>query len=113
MGPVEAEMWIAVVNTRPANYFTTDQLPLLRAYVRHCYQAKKIDEEMDKIIDRDFSQAIVQKFDTLQKMRERESAKIMALARSMRLTHQAQVHPKTAGTAARNGGKKSSSLWEE
>lgn len=105
-------MWIAVVNTRPANYFTTDQLPLLRSYVRHCYQAQKIDEEMDKVIEKRFTNAVVQKFELLQKMRERESAKIMALARSMRLTHQAQVHPKTAGTAARSG-KQEIELWDE
>lgn len=115
LGPVEAEMWIAVVNTKPADWFTADTLPLLRSYVRHCFQAQKIDAEMDKVIERDFTTAIAERFEKLQKMRERESAKIMALARSMRLTHQSQVDPERAhGTrkkAARSAA--ASSLWEE
>jgi hypothetical protein len=117
----EAECWTTVVNTKPADWFTADTLPLLRSYVRHCYQAKKIDDEMDKIIERPFVDEgakykgedlyIGDLFEKLQKMRERESAKIMALARSMRLTQQAQIHPETAGTS-RNKGSKGSAVWE-
>jgi hypothetical protein len=98
----EAELWMQVINTKPADWFGSDTIPLLRSYVRHCYQSEKIDYEMDKIIDRDFTPDIVVEFETLQKMRERESAKIMALARSMRLTQQAQIHPEKAGTKTRN-----------
>lgn len=112
----EAECWMAVVNTKPADWFGSDTLPLLRSYVRHCYQAKKIDDEMDKIIDSPFFEPIGLDekqetvlaglaFERLQKMREKESAKIMALARSMRLTQQSQVDPERAHTAARKGNR--------
>lgn len=113
---------MSVVNTRPADYFTADTLPLLRSYVRHCLQASKIDEELAKISDQPFLTHVAddpggtpvyvgELFDRLTKMRERESRAITALARSMRLTQQAQVHPKTAGTAQRKGGKPQA-VWE-
>lgn len=119
----EAELWMKVVNTRPADYFTADTLPLLRSYVRHCYQAAKIDDELAKVIDQPFLSVAANEnngtpvytgelFDRLTKMRDRESRAITALARSMRLTHQAQMHQKTAGTAARKGASASSKLWE-
>lgn len=106
-------MWQTVVNTKPADWFTADTLPLLRSYVRHCYQAAKIDAEMDKVIGRNFTDKVALKFEKLQKMRERETAKIMALARSMRLTHQSQVDPERAHTARRKGARQSSALWDE
>jgi hypothetical protein len=112
LSAVEAEMWQTVVNTKPADWFTADTLPLLRSYVRHCYQANKIDAEMDKVIGMDFTGSVAEKFEKLQKMRERESAKIMALARSMRLTQQSQLEAKTAHSAAKNAAKKSTALWD-
>jgi len=81
-------------------------------HAQKCYQAAKIDSEMDKIIDRDFDDTIADRFEKLQKMRERESAKIMALARSMRLTQQSQVDPERAHTASRKAAKKSTALWD-
>jgi len=101
-----------VVNTKPADWFTADTLPLLRSYVRHCYQAAKIDYEMDKVIEKDFTSELVERFEKLHKMRERESAKIMALARSMRLTQQSQVDPERAFTANAKQKSKSSAVWD-
>jgi hypothetical protein len=110
----EAELWQAVVNTKPADWFSADTLPLLRSYVRHCYQASKIDFEMSRVIDMNFTDSVAERFEKLQKMRERESSKIMALARSMRLTQQSQVDPERAHTAARKGAKSAAAkLWDE
>jgi hypothetical protein len=117
----EAEVWMSVVNTKPADWFAADTLPMLRSYVRHCYQAKKIDDEMDKIIGRPFLAEAAEDdkglplylgdlFEKLQKMRERESAKIMALARSMRLTQQSQIDPERAHTKSKKSNR--SELWE-
>lgn len=106
----ESEVWVAVVNTKPADWFRADTLPLLRSYCRHVYQARKIDVEMDKIICRDFNDDIADAFEKLQKMRERESAKIMALARSMRLTQQAQIDPERAHTKSKKAAK--AAVWE-
>ena len=108
----EAEMWMKVVNTKPSDWFQGDTIPLLRSYVRHCYQAAKIDSEMDKLIDRDFKDesgvsTVGTQFDTLTKMRDRESRQLTSLARSMRLTQQAQVHPEKAGTIVRKSTKAS------
>lgn len=111
----EAQLWMAVTSTKPADWFQADTLPLLRSYVRHCAHAAKIDQEMDELLDKRFTEQVGEapagaKFESLAKMRERETKQITALARSMRLTQQAQIHPEKAGTSARKG--KASRPWE-
>ena len=51
----------------------------------------------------------IRRWDKLLGMRERESKAALSLARAMRLTQQAQMHPRTAGRALPDSGSK---LWE-
>jgi hypothetical protein len=115
----ETEVWIAVTNTKPADWFQADSVAMLRAYCRHVYQAHKIDQQMDEIIGRPFADkeghsAVGAQFDALTRMRERETRAIMALARSMRLTQQSRVEAKTAATAHRKtiAASGDKALWE-
>jgi len=109
----EAHVWTAVVNTKPADWFQADTLPLLESYCRHVSHAKTIDREVAKfdpgwLSDDDG----LKRYRMLMDMREKESRAITALARSMRLTQQAQYLAPTAGTVARNAKSSGKKPWE-
>lgn len=97
----QAEVWRAVVQTKPADWFTDDSHPLLVAYCKHVVTARQLGAAIDA-----FNTALltddehVKRYDKLLAMRERETRAITALARSMRLTQQARYDAKRANTAA-------------
>lgn len=98
----EAHIWTATVNTKPADWFQADTLPLLLSYCKHVSHAATLDREIaafDPAWLRDDDG--LKRYKVLTDMRERESRAQTALARSMRLTHQAQVHRETAGVKSR------------
>jgi hypothetical protein len=108
----QAATWVSVVNTKPADWFGADTLPLLAAYCKHVEIADRLDRQIESFDDKWLADdAGVVRFQKLTDMREKHSRQITALARSMRLTQQAQINPKPAGTASRKagGGKKP---WE-
>jgi len=97
----EAHVWTSVVNTKPADWFQADTLPLLLSYCKHVSHAATLDREISgfdpKWLRDDDG---LKRYKTLTDMRERESRAQTSLARSMRLTQQARVEPKTAGRAS-------------
>ena len=95
----EAHVWASVVNTKPADWFQADTLPLLLSYCKHVSHAATLDREIAEfdpqwLRDEDG----LKRYKTLTDMRERESRAQTALARSMRLTQQAQYNAPTAAT---------------
>ncbi len=109
----EAAMWCSVVNTKPADWFQADTLPLLRSYCKHISTAATLDRELAE-----FDPAWLRtdeglkRYRVLTDMRERESRAMTALCRSMRLTQQAQYLAPTAGTAAQKSKGKANKPWE-
>ena len=108
----EAAIWSAVINTKPADWFQADTLPLLLSYCKHVSTAATIDRELAEfdpkwLRDDDG----LKRYKTLTDMRERESRAQTALARSMRLTQQAQYNAPTAATSA-NKSKQSAKPWQ-
>jgi hypothetical protein len=98
----EAATWVSTTATRPPDYFRADSFPLLESYCKHVQCARLLDDEIGRfkrewLGDPDG----MKRYKTLTDMRERESRAITALARTMRLTHQAQYTPQNAGTVAR------------
>ena len=108
----EAHLWTSIVNTKPADWFQADSLPLLVSYCKHISQAHTLDRQIA-----DFDPEWLKKDEGLKRykvltdMRERESRAQTALARSMRLTQQARVEPKTAGRASNKTQDKAP--WED
>lgn len=104
-------IWRAVVQTKPADWFTDDSHPLLVAYCRHITTARDLGATIDG-----FDLALLaedehlKRYDRLLAMRERETRAITALARSMRLTQQARYDTKSANTAAKSAP--ASRPWE-
>lgn len=108
----EAAIWTAVINTKPADWFQADTLPLLLSYCKHVSTAATLDRELaafDPQWLRDDDG--LRRYRLLTDMRERESRAQTALARSMRLTQQAQYSAPTAATAA-NKTKQAAKPWQ-
>ena len=86
----EVEVWAAVVNTEPADWFSPSTAPLLAQYCRHVIHARRVAQ----LIERATSdpELMVGDYDRLLKMQDRESRAISALATKMRVTQQATTN---------------------
>ncbi|WP_404861853.1 hypothetical protein [Georhizobium sp. MAB10] len=83
----ETEVWAAVVDSWPADWFSPSNVPLLTQYCRHVVQARRIAELIEKATsDPELS---VKDYDRLLKVQERESRTIASLATKMRISQQA------------------------
>ena len=90
----QAEIWQSVVKAMPADWFSAGTHPLLKQYCRHVITAR----EVDKLISEHAAGELDLKlYNRLLIMRARESAALTALARTMRMTQQSRIDPKTAG----------------
>jgi len=107
--PAEVKVWKAIVASVPGGWFTRANEPLLCAYCRHVVAGDKVSKMVEAEQARD--EIDIAKLSRLLNMRLRESNAAMSLARTMRLTQQAQMHPRTAGRAmtGAHGGPK---LWD-
>lgn len=86
----ECEVWQAVVDTEPADWFTASTVPILAQYCRHVVQSRRVAELIEKATsDKELD---IKDYDRLLKIQQRESASIKALATSMRITNQATIN---------------------
>ena len=98
----EARIWRRVQSAMPPDWFRAEHADLLKEYARHAAHADSLNAAAREI---DLTAAAkdsidgpdLKRVDKLFQMAERESRLVLALARSLRITHQAQVDPKTAG----------------
>lgn len=111
-GEVEARIWVDTVGTMPLGWFSRAQYPILVAYCRHAARAEQMAAHIASFkpdwIKEEGGPEMLNK---LLAMAERETRALTACARSMRLTQQAQIQPRSAGraTADDHGGPK---LWD-
>lgn len=102
----QRSLWLATVNSKPADWFGSEHLPILLEYVKHIETAQVLTREIEGfdpewLKDDDG----LKRYDRLTGMRAREAGVINTLARSMRLTQQAQIRADTAGAKkSRPGG---------
>src|SRR3954451_18956821 len=101
----QAEVWRAVVATKPADWFQPDTHPLLTQYCRHTVAARVLARQIDGmdpacLADEDQ----LRRYEKLLAMRERESRAINALARGMRLTQQSRYDAAKADRSAKTAG---------
>lgn len=82
----EVEVWAAVVNTEPADWFTPSTVPLLAQYCRHVIQARRVAELIERATsDPELS---IRDYDRLLTMQDRETKGILNTATKMRLAQQ-------------------------
>jgi hypothetical protein len=95
----EQELWDQITESLPSDWFDSVTGELLRAYVRHCYQSELISELLAQT---DLS-ADLDRWNKLAGMYDRETNTMLGLARTMRLTQQSRIQPRTAGRMAAKG----------
>lgn len=99
-------LWLATVNSKPAEWFGDEHVPMLLEYVRHVSTADLLTREIEGFSPEMFADPDeLKKLKTLTAMRAREAQCINTLARSMRLTHQAVYRAHNAATLADRGGR--------
>ena len=99
----EATVWRDIVGAMPANWFTRESYPVLKAFCRHTARA-----DMLAGLLADFTpewikvEGGLQRLDKLLGMAARETTTATACARALRLTQQARIQPRGAGRAMAN-----------
>lgn len=108
----ERSIWLLTVNDQPASAFSPVHAPMLTQYCRHVVQAQILAEEILNF-DRSWlaDEDGLKRYDRLLGMQEREGRAASSLATRLRITRQATVDPKTAGSA-RARQAKAKKPWE-
>jgi hypothetical protein len=86
-----------------ANWLSRAAHPILIAYCRHVCRARLLEMQIAKFEMRwTRAHGGLERLDRLLAMAERETRAATACARALRITPQAQMHPRTAGRAVEN-----------
>jgi hypothetical protein len=96
--PPQAQVWEQVVAAMPADWSTPEVWPALMRYCRHIVEARRIAQMIDVETAR-ADDVDLDRFDQLLQVLERQSAKIKALATTLRLSPQSRIGPRTAARA--------------
>lgn len=89
----EVEVWVSIVNTEQADWFSPGNVPLLTQLCRHVVHARRVAELLERALS-DINPTTkqptlsIQDYDRLLKMQERESGAMMSLATKLRITNQ-------------------------
>lgn len=99
----EREIWKRVVSAMPGDWFHREHLDMLKAFCQHAARSDKFNRMASVIDPKDVGEQIsLENLDRISRMAERESRAALALARSMRITHQAQQEAKSAARKRAN-----------
>jgi len=99
LSSAELAVWLKVVNGKPAEWFGPEHEGLLTNYVRHVVNADVIDQQVKAFNPEWLTEdAGIVRYERLLTMFRHESSMVQILARSMRLTQQAQYRAHNAGT---------------
>lgn len=111
MAEGELSYWLATVNSRPADWFGSEHIPLLVNYCRHACRADILAQSLAS-----FDPAWLmedeglKRYERLSKLARDESSAVNTLARAMRITHQSLYRADKAATVV--GGTARNRPWE-
>ena len=93
----EVEVWAAVVQAEPADWFSPSNVPLLAEYCRHVVHARRIAELIERAtseLDPETKEPTlsIKDYDRLLKMAERESRAIATLSTKLRISPHSQTN---------------------
>lgn len=103
----ERDVWNATVNAHPGGWIARDSFPILIQYCRHTVRALRIAQLIQQEEDEDDFNP--DRWAKLLDLQNRETKTILALARSMRLTHQSRIRADSAKARPHEGGPRP---WE-
>lgn len=96
----EADLFQQIVATKPADWWTVDNAPLLTEYVRALTMLDLLADQIRAAL-KDGEAATIK---DLMKLRDMESRRAMSLATKMRLSQQSTYTEKSAQTAKNRSG---------
>lgn len=98
LSDAQAAVWRDAVASMPGDWLTRASYPVLIEYCRHVCRARLIEEQVAHFeVEWTRVEGGLDRLDKLLAMAERETRAVTACARALRLTPQAQMHPRTAG----------------
>jgi len=102
----QALLWIAVVATKPAGWFTADTVPILAAYVKATMGHRVVSGELDTFLPEWLrTDEGLARFNRLTAIQDRQARLLSSLATKMRLTQQSRYAARGADRAdAKAGG---------
>jgi hypothetical protein len=89
----EAEVWRAVVATKPLDWFQADSAPILTEYCRAVVMCNRLADMIEVASPEDLHNLLID--------RDREAKRVAQLAVKMRLTQQSRYTPMASATAAK------------
>ena len=96
-------MWSEIVDSKPADWFDLDSVPVLKEYIRAALTcdslAGVVEEALAECGD-------ARELKTILDMRDKEARRVASLATKLRLTQQSRYTPQSAATANRKAGGK-------
>jgi hypothetical protein len=99
----QAVVWRDVIGSLPGGWLTQAAHPILVAFCRHVCRARMLELQIKRLEPEWTSlDCGLERLDRLLAVAERETRAITACARALRLTPQAQMHPRSAGRAVSN-----------
>ncbi len=101
----QAFEWQSVVDHLPAEWFPRETHGLLAQYCRHVVAARRVAQLIAGMEARDV--LLIDDYDQLLKMQEREGRALSSLATRMRISQQATFHPEKS-----KGQKVAKKPWE-
>lgn len=109
----QAAEWRAVVGRMPAGWFEREHFAILADYCRHVTRSRFLAAglercKLDDLMDSDG----LDHFNKMAAAAERETRAMLACARSLRITHQAQIRPETAARRAQRA-RSGPAPWED
>ena len=97
--PAEAELWRAIVATKPPDWWGADNRPLLRAYVEAISAMRTVSGDLAGIAAADrATDAGLRRFRTLIEIRSDQARLAASLATRMRLSQQSKMNGRRAST---------------
>src|SRR5262249_50735575 len=98
LSDVQQTIWRDALASIPGNWLNRAMHPILIEYCRHVCRSRLIEQQIANF-DVGWTKADggLERLDKLLAMAEREGKAVVACARALRLTPQAQMHPRTAG----------------
>lgn len=111
--PEEREMWDRITATRAPDFFDEATLPLLTEYCRLQSQVDTMAEQIENF-DPEWllTDDGVKRYKNLTSIRDQAQGRMIALARSMRLTQQARYVPDNARNRPKKSAKDPQRLWQ-
>jgi hypothetical protein len=100
----QAAIWRDIAATKPADFWSADNFPLLADYCRHIATANQLAFEINQIIDLS-DKAVLSRLTSLLNLRKQETACIVQLATAMRLSQQSRYRADAAIPTTGDQGK--------